>query len=209
MKKIVLVDDHPVVRKGVKTLIEEESRYRVVGEAGTGAEAVNMILGLKPHAALIDLTLPDRSGFDVVAEVKKRSPETRVIILSMHADESHVNEAVRVGADGYVVKDAMEHEIANALAAVLSGDRYFSAMLRTRKSAGPAECDGIQALTAREREVLCLLAEGLQNKEVAVKLGVSLRTAETHRARIMKKLKTSSIARLVKLAIRNNMVRVS
>jgi DNA-binding NarL/FixJ family response regulator len=210
--KTVLVDDHPLVRKGLKALLEEKHQHRVVGEAGSGAEAIGLIADLRPQLAIIDIKLPDMSGFQVAVVSKQRSPETRIIMLSMHADEFHVEEAFRSGADGYVVKNAMEHEIIDAIRTVLAGGRYVSKMLSreaTDASMDPASVRGndpYQTLTKREREIFCLIAHGHQNKQIADKLIISQRTVETHRAKIMRKLKLNSSTELIHLAVRRNII---
>ncbi|OGW35481.1 MAG: hypothetical protein A2X58_02820 [Nitrospirae bacterium GWC2_56_14] len=209
---IVLVDDHPVVRKGLKVLLEENEQYRIVGEAGSGAEAVHLIRSLHPEVAVIDIKLPDMNGFQVAAAAKASSPGTRIIMLSMHADEFHVQEALRSGANGYVVKNAMEHEIIDAIITVTSGGRYVSGMLN-----GPSpdaqiareasfRDKSLQTLTRREHQIFCLIAQGFQNKQIAGKLFISQRTVETHRANIMRKLKLGSPVELIHLAVRNKII---
>jgi DNA-binding NarL/FixJ family response regulator len=210
---LVLVDDHPVVRKGLKALLEENDLYRVVGEAGSGAEAVSLIRNLSPEVAIVDIKLPDINGFQVAAAAKAQAPGTRIIMLSMHADEFHVREALRSGADGYVVKNAMEHEIIDAITAVTTGSRYVSRMLSGASSGGPSpeaaavrRDDRSQKLTRREHEIFCLIAQGWQNKQIAEKLFISPRTVETHRAKIMRKLRLGSHAELIHLAVRMKII---
>jgi two-component system response regulator NreC len=207
--RLVLVDDHPVVRKGLKVLLEERFMCEVAGEAGTGAEAVDLIARVRPEVAILDVKLPDMSGFQVAFAVKQRSPETRIIMLSMHADEFHVEEALRSGADGYVVKDALENEIIDAVRAVTAGKRYLSKMLDRSADSSAGSVDPLRPLTRREREVFRLIAQGLQNKQIADKLFISLRTVETHRAKIMHKLGLRTPAELIHLAIRRNIISVT
>lgn len=211
---LVLVDDHPVVRKGLKVLLEESGQYRVVGEAGSGADAINLINALRPQVVVVDIKLPDMNGFQVVAAVRGQSPGTRIIMLSMHADEFHVKEAMRCGADGYVVKNAMEHEIIDAISAVTAGMRYVSRMLsdsitgpRSRKAEGSGE-DPYQRLTRREQQIFCLIAEGWQNRQIAEKLFISQRTVETHRAKIMRKLNLRTPAELIHFAVRKKIINI-
>ena len=210
--KIVLIDDHPVVRRGLKALLEGNRQYRVVGEASNGAEAIALIRDRKPQVAVLDIKLPDMSGFQVASETKQQSPETRIIMLSMHADEFHVDEAFRSGADGYVVKDAMEQEIVDAIRAVTAGERYVSGILARSTSCdpdGPGQAgkkDPYHTLTSREREILCLIAQGNQNKEIAERLYISLRTVETHRANIMRKLELRTHAELILFAVRKKLI---
>ena len=210
--KMVIIDDHPVVRRGLKALLEENRRYRVVGEASSGAEAIALIRDHRPEIAILDVRLPDMSGFQVASAAKKQSPETRIIMLSMHADEFHVEEAFRSGADGYVVKDAMEQEIVDAIHAVTAGKRYISGILgraTTSELAGPPPAgkkDPYYTLTNREREILSLIAQGNQNKEIAERLFISLRTVETHRANIMRKLALRTPTELILFAVRKNLI---
>lgn len=213
--KIVLVDDHPLLRKGLKILLEEKYPDSVAGEAGTGAEAISLISSLQPRVAVIDIKLPDISGFEVAAAAAKQSPETRIIMLSMHADEYHVDEAIRSGALGYVVKNAMEHELLDAVEAVAAGNRYFSRLLnrpasgRSEAAQAPAHSDPYHTLTKREKEILCLIAQGRQNKQIAEALFISPRTVETHRARIMQKLNLQSATELVHFAVRRSIITLS
>ena len=208
--RLVLVDDHPLVRKGLKALLEESEQYRVVGEAGNGADGVDLIAQLQPEVAVVDIKLPDMNGFQVAAAAKAKSPATRIIMLSMHADEFHVNEALRCGADGYVVKNAMEHEIIEAIITVTGGGRYVSSILMTGSSQdAPTTADSddpYQRLTRREQEIFCLIAQAWQNKQIAEKLFISQRTVETHRARIMRKLALRSHAELIHLAVRKKII---
>jgi DNA-binding NarL/FixJ family response regulator len=208
--RLVLVDDHPLVRKGLKALLEESDQYRVVGEAGTGADGVDLIGRLRPEVAVVDIKLPDMNGFQVAAAARAKSPATRIVMLSMHADEFHVNEALRCGADGYVVKNAMEHEIIEAITTVTGGGRYISSILMTSPSSDAPKTAGsddpYQRLTRREQEIFCLIAQAWQNKQIAEKLFISQRTVETHRARIMRKLELRSHAELIHLAVRKKII---
>jgi len=210
--KIVLVDDHPLVRKGLKILLEEKYPSCIAGEAGSGTEAIRLISDLQPRIAVIDIRLPDISGFEVATAVKQKSPGTRIIMLSMHADEYHVDEAFRSGADGYVVKNAMEHEILDAVGAVNAGDRYLSGLL-DRSASGfstgkqtPSKYDLYDTLTKREKEILRLIAQGSQNKQIAETLFISPRTVETHRASIMQKLNFQTATELVHFAVRRDII---
>lgn len=210
--RIVLVDDHPVVRKGLKALLEEQPAFHVVGEAGDGAGAVDLIRKLEPDVAILDLKLPDMSGLQATAEAKRHAPETRVIILSMHANDFYVEEAFRKGADGYVVKDALEREIIDAITLVAAGGRYLSEMLATSLVAsrierfkGAANCH-FHALTNREREIFCLIAQGHINRDIAAQLTISVRTVETHRANIMRKLNIHTPSELIRYAVSNKII---
>ena len=210
--RVVLVDDHPVVRKGLKALLEDEHAIHVVGEASQGSEAVDIITKLKPDVAILDLKLPDMNGLQATAEVKRHSPTTHVIILSMHANDFYVDEAFRKGADGYVVKDALEREIIEAIAVVAAGGRYLSEMLSSSLVASRIERlkgmhhDHFHTLTNREREIFCLIAQGYFNKDIATQLDISVRTVETHRANIMRKLSLHTPSELIHYAVSRKLV---
>ena len=191
---IVLVDDHRVVREGLRVLLEAERDFRVVGDAGDGLKAIQLVESLKPDVLLLDLMMPGMNGQEVARKVRKSSPQTHVIVLSMHSSEPYVMEALRNGAAGYVLKDASSADLVHAVREVLAGRRYLSPPLSERaidayqekaKSAGLERYD---MLTIRERETLQLVAEGHTNNEIASRLGIGPRTAETHRTNLMRKL---------------------
>ncbi len=201
---LVLVDGHPVVRKGLKALLEEREKFRVVGEAGSGEQAVALIKDLNPDLAIVDIGLPDMNGFQVAAAAKAQAPSTRIIMLS---DEFPLGEAVRSGADGYVDKNTIEQEIFDAITEVMKGGRYMSNLPAAAPETASACPDpSYQRLTKREQEIFCLIAEGRQNKQIADKLFISRRTVETHRARIMRKLKLGSHAELIHFAVRKRII---
>jgi DNA-binding NarL/FixJ family response regulator len=207
--RIVLVDDHPIVRKGLRSLLTAEHGYDVIAEAGTGADAVRLLCELKPDAGIVDLKLPDMSGIEVAAAAKKGSPETRIIMLSMHASGYYIEQAFQAGADGYVVKDVLEQEIIEALQSVKAGKRYLGTVPDSLNSSAPLPADRLigdpfTQLTSREKEVFQCIVEGKQNKEIAQRLDIGVRTVETHRENIMKKFGVHSAAELIHYTYKNN-----
>jgi DNA-binding NarL/FixJ family response regulator len=209
---IMLADDHPVVRLGLKTLLEQERDFNIVGETFDGIETVRSVQRLDPDVLVLDLMMPGMNGMYVMSEVKKSSPRTRIIILTMHAGEPYVREAFQRGADGYVLKDSIAGEIVQAIRTVKSGGRYLGelltdgeAVLYTQQKCGDTH-GRYDSLTKREREILYLLAKGMKNKEIAVNLGISTRTAECHRAHIMRKLNLRNPVDLAHFALQNNIV---
>lgn len=205
---IVLADDHPIVRQGLRTLLNTEPDLSVVGEASTGNEAVELVEKLKPALLIVDLKMPGLDGLEVTRQISQRVPETRILILSMHANEAYVTEGLKCGAAGYVLKDADISNLIQAVRDVAAGGRYLSAPLSElivaaylRKSQD-GSLDPYETLTARERQVLRLAAEGCTNADIATRLSISIRTAETHRAHLMRKLGLKSYTDLVQYALR-------
>jgi DNA-binding NarL/FixJ family response regulator len=209
---VLLVDDHAVVRQGLRTLLEAEGQFQVVGETGDGLEAVSLAERLRPNILLVDLMLPGISGLEVVRRVARTSPHTRGVILSMHAGDAYVQEALRSGAYGYVLKDAGAEELFAALREVAAGRRYLTPMLSERLLAADGDKahdggdDPYERLSPREREVLHLAAEGHNNVDIGARLGISPRTVETHRTNLMRKLVLRTYTDLVKFAIRRGIV---
>ena len=211
MTTIVVADDHFVVRVGLQTLLSGEPGYRVVGEAIDGRAAVESVRELRPDVLILDLMMPALNGMEVIEEVKRIAPKTRVIVLSMHANESYVSEALHKGADGYVVKDSLASELFDAIHAVMTGRRYLSGRfsLQPREKPLPQTGRGTAAkasLTVREQEVLLQIAQGRANKEIATRLSISIRTVETHRSKIMRKLGIKSHAGLIHYATKQNVL---
>ena len=205
--QILLADDHLVIREGLKALLERGG-LKVVGEASDGREAVRMATQLKPDVAVLDISMPGLNGLDACRELLNSSPKTRSIVLTMHKEEQYVTDALRAGAKGYVLKTQAGTELLQAINEVCRGGVYLSpGVSRTvvdaylTKSELPPD-----PLTARERQVLQLIGEGKTTKEVAVVLGVSTKTAETHRTRLMQKLDIHETAGLVRYAIRRGLV---
>jgi DNA-binding NarL/FixJ family response regulator len=212
MISVVLADDHPVVRRGLRVLLEAEPDIQVAGEAGDGLETLKAVETLQPHILILDLMMPGVGGLEVTRQVAQRSPTTRVIVLSMYASEAYVLEALRNGAKGYVVKDALAGELVRAVREVVAGHRYLGSPLSERaitaylertKSIGE---DPLAELTTRERETLHLAAEGRSCVEIAACLGISPRTAETHRAHLMQKLGLRNQTEVVRFAIRHGIL---
>lgn len=209
---LVLADDHQVVRQALRTLLETELGFLVVGDTSDGLRVVDLVSRLEPDVLVVDLMMPGLGGMEITRQVSRRRGRTRVLILSMHMNEAHVLEALRSGAHGYVRKDATATDLIRAIRQVAAGQPYLSppysdeAIEAYRRRAAEAEHDPYDRLTTREREVLHLAAEGLGNVEVGRRLGISPRTAETHRARIMQKLGLKRFADLVRFAIRRGLV---
>jgi two-component system response regulator NreC len=207
--RILIVDDHAVVRSGLRLLLEAEDDLEPVGEAGTAREAVFQARALKPDVVLMDVVMPDQSGLDVVPTLLRERPETKVLVLSMQDDPQYVRQAFAAGASGYVLKEAADVEVVAAIREVARGGRYVHPELGARLvSAETAELRRVEEdpLSDREREVLRLLALGHTNQEIASLLYISVRTAETHRAHIMQKLHLSTRAELVRHALTQGML---
>ena len=213
--KVLVVDDHSVVREGLRRVLEEGSGgdLRVVAEAANGAEAVERAIREKPDVVLLDLTMPGPggSGLAVVRTLRDRAPDARVLILSVHDDREYVLESVRAGAHGYLRKDSSPAEIRQAIHAVCAGDSFFSPPVARHLAA--AVQDGSQrpagslaALTARERDVLVGVASGRTNRETAAALGISVRTVETHRDSLMRKLGIHTVAELTRFALEHRLI---
>jgi DNA-binding NarL/FixJ family response regulator len=211
MTRVLLVEDHAVVRQGLRALLEAEASLVIAGETGDGLEAVRLAAALQPDVAIVDLMLPGLNGVEVVRQVVQRSPRTRVIVLSMHANEAYVLAALQAGALAYVVKKSSAAELLNAIASVLAGRRYLSpplseAAIDAYVARAQAVPDLYAALTTREREVLQLMAEGLTSPEIAARLVISHRTVEMHRSRVMRKLGLESRTDLVRFAIKRGLL---
>lgn len=211
---VVLADDHQVVRQGLKALLEAEPDLKVVGEAGDGLQAIQGVELLSPRVLVLDLMMPGLNGLDVVRQLKKRSPHTQVVILSMYANEAYVLEALSNGALAYVLKDSSSADLVHAVREAAAGRRYLSPPLSDRaievyqEKARAATLDRYETLTARERAVLHLAAEGHTNAEVATRLGISARTAEAHRSNLMHKLDLHTQAELIRYALRRGIVQM-
>lgn len=212
MTTIVLADDHPVVRQGLRALLETEPDFRVVGEAGDGLEATRLVERLQPNMLVLDLMLPGLSGLEVTRLVRQQSPQTHVVILSMHADESYVLEALKNGAIGYVLKDSSAADLVHAVREGAAGRRYLSPPLSERaieryiQKGEAATQDIYETLTTREREVLHLAAEGHKIAAIAARLFISPRTVETHHANLMRKLGLRTQTDLIRYALRRGIL---
>jgi DNA-binding NarL/FixJ family response regulator len=211
MNTVILADDHDVVRRGIRSILEADGNYKVVTEVADGLSAVQAVEKLKPTLLFLDLSMPRLHGLEALRQVRTASPNTKVLVLSMHNDEPYVIEALRAGAMAYILKGSESTEIARAIAEVAAGRRYLSAPLSERAIAAltsrtPDQSDPLNALTPREREVLALAAEGMSMTEMAEKLFISPRTAETHRTNLMQKLGLQSQTDLVRFAIRRGLI---
>jgi two-component system response regulator NreC len=204
MIRAVVVDDHAVVRTGIKLLLDREDDIEVVGEAGNAKDAIFRARALKPDVILLDVVMPGQSGIEVLPTLLKEAPEARILVLSMQDDPSYVREAFAAGASGYVLKEAADEEVVGAVREIANGGQYVHPALGARMVAAEAEAHAAadaDPLSDREREVLRLLALGHTNQEIAKMLYISVRTAETHRAHIMQKLRLASRAELVRYAL--------
>ncbi len=212
MTTIVLADDHHVVRQGLRSLLEAEPDFSVVGEAGDGLEATQLVERLQPDVLVLDLMMPSLNGLEVTRQVSQRSPQTHVVILSMHPNEAYVLEALRAGAAAYVLKESTSAELVRAVREAVAGRRYLSPPLSERaieaymQKAESAALDPYETLTAREREVLHLVAEGHTNAEIADRLFISRRTVETHRANMMRKLGLRTQTDLISYVLRRGIL---
>ena len=205
--KVLVVDDHPVVRKGLQSCLARQDRLRIVGEASDGDEALGKTRELDPDIVLMDIDLPRMNGLAVTELLRKEQPRVKVLVLSVHTNKEFIFRIIQAGAHGYISKGAPPDELVRAIESVCDGEAFFSpeiarAALNQFVSNGGKQEPFVQ-LTTREREVLALIAEGRSNKEVASRLGIGVRTIETHRERIMRKLKIHTIAGLTRFAILN------
>ncbi len=211
--RVLLADDHGVVRKGLRFLLESEPDLEVVGEAADGSEAVRLAEELDPTVVIMDIAMPRLNGIDATAQIVRRRPETAVIILSMHSDEGYLVRTLAAGAKGYLLKDSAEEDVVRAIHAVTQGRPFFSpeiakALLEDymRRLDQSGLTDSYDLLSDREKEVLHLLAEGKTNKEVATILALSTYTVETHRTHVMQKLNLHNTAELVLYAVRKKII---
>jgi two-component system, NarL family, response regulator NreC len=211
---ILIADDHAVVRLGLRLLLEAESDFAVVGEVADGLEALLQVERLRPDVLILDLVMPGLHGVEVIRQVRKRAPKTRVVVLSMHANEAYVVEALRKGASAYVLKGSAGGEVLDAVRAALNGKQFLSPPLSGRainaymEKAKISAVDIYDTLTRREREVLQLGAQGRTNAEIAQRLRVSRRTVEAHRGKAFQKLGLRNQTDLVRYALRRGIVRI-
>ena len=210
--RVLVADDHAIVRTGIRHVLESEPGFAVVAEAATGAEALELAGSLHPDVAVLDISMPGESGLRVAAELRQRSPDTRVLILSMHDNTEYVLESLRAGAHGYLLKDSAATELRGAIRAVRRGESYFSPAIAgklsavVRGDAAASAAGALAQLTARERQVLVGVAQGHTNREIAQQLGISHRTVESHRESLMKKLGVRTVAGLTRLALEAGLV---
>ena len=213
--RVLLADDHGLLRKGVRSVLSQDPEIAIVGEADDGAQAVTLARELSPHVVIIDIAMPQLNGLDAAAQIVRRSPRIGVIVLSMYSDEEYLVRAVAAGVRGYLLKDSAEPDLVRAVRAVAAGQTFVSPaianmlfddfVLRLQRNEAK---DSYDLLTEREKQVLQLLAEGKTNKDVATALGLGLSTVETHRTNLMQKLDLHNTAELVLYAVRKKILRV-
>ena len=208
--KVLVADDHPVVRKGLQSCLARQPRLKIVGEAADGDEALRKALELLPHVVLMDISMPGMNGLAVTEVLRKEAPDMKVLILSVHTNKDYIFRVIQAGAHGYVSKEAPPEELVRAIGSVYAGEPHFSediarAALSEFVSSG-GKREPFAQLTSREREVLVEIAEGKSNKEIADRLSIGVRTIETHRERIMRRLNIHSVAGLTKYAIANGLI---
>jgi two-component system, NarL family, response regulator NreC len=211
--RIVLADDHTLVRQGLRRILEEQPGWQVVAEASDGRSAVRQTIDLQPDVAILDIGMPELNGIEAARQIAKRAPAVRIVMLSMHADEVHITRTVEAGASGYLVKDSADVDLVKAVAAAAQGKAFFSPVAakvmlddyrRSLTKRGVA--DRYETLSEREREIFQLIAEGRSSKAIADVLGISPATVETHRTHILEKLDLHSIADVVLYAVRRGIV---
>lgn len=212
--RILIADDHTIMRSGLRLLLQREPGFTVVAEAGDGRTAADLVEQHSPDVALLDIAMPNLNGIEAAARIVASRPRTAVIILSMHSDETYVLRALKVGARGYLLKDSAESDLIAAVRTVMAGRTFFSPAIgnmlvedyiRSIRERGVE--DSYELLTSRERELLQLVAEGKTTKEIASELGLSASTVDTHRGNIMRKLNVNSLAELVLYAMRKGIIR--
>lgn len=214
--RVVIADDHGVVRQGIRGVLEGVEGLEVVGEAADGDEALQMVTEMHPEVVILDVNMPGKTGLEVTRDLREGGHPARVLILSMHDDPEYVLQAVRSGADGYVLKDAPPSELREAVVAVHEGREYFTARVTQQLSVGLRQeieeeqlKARLESLTPRETEVLLHVAEGLTNREIGEKLEISPRTVETHRERVMDKLRIRTVAGLTRFVVENGLDRAT
>jgi DNA-binding NarL/FixJ family response regulator len=211
--RILIADDHTIVRQGIRKILEDQPDWEVVAEAGDGREAVRQALELKPDIAVLDIGMPLLNGIEATSQIVRRAPHVKVVILSMHRDEAYITRALQAGAKGYLLKDSADEDLIRALTVVNQGKSFFSPAVTkvmlddyVRHLAERGVVDRYDSLSEREREIFQLVAEGRSNKEIADLLFVSPNTVETHRAHIMEKLDVHSAVELVLYAVRKGLI---
>jgi DNA-binding NarL/FixJ family response regulator len=213
--RVLVADDHEVVRKGLRSIVEEQPGWELAGEASDGREAVDKARALRPDVAVVDVSMPGLNGLEATRQMLRHDAETKVLILTMHESDPLIREVLDAGARGYLLKSDASRDLVTAIEAIRRNKTYFTARvaqivldgyLDKKQRSTPATDSPASRLTPRQREIVQLLAEGKSSKEVAVALGLSVKTAETHRANIMRRLECHSVSELVRYAIRNNII---
>ena len=214
--KIILVDDHQMFRDGVKAVLHDEENISVIGEVGRGGELFEMLNSLTPDLVITDISMPDISGIEITKYLTENYPSVRVLILSMHKNEEFITKSISAGASGYLPKDTSMKELLEAIEVISDGGNYFNRDISDtllssiiRKSKSQAKEAKPSKLTAREKEIITLVVEGLTNKEIAEKLFISIRTVDSHKNNIMQKLNLRSTVEMVKYAIKNNLAELN
>jgi two-component system response regulator NreC len=213
MIRVILADDHSVMRRGLRLILEQQEGFEVLGEARDGREAVDLAEALHPDVAVLDITMPNLNGIEAARQITGKQPEVAVVVLSMHADESYVLRALKAGARGYLLKESPEGDFLSAIRSVSEGKAFFSPAVSrllvedyVRQLQDRDIEDSYELLTPREREILQLIAEGKSNKDMANQLNLSLYTVETHRSNILEKLNLHSVPELILYAVRKGIV---
>lgn len=212
MTTIVLADDHHVVRQGLRALLAGQEGFHIVGEAADGLEAAQLVERLRPDVLVVDLMMPGLDGLEVIRQVRRRSPQTRIVVLSMYDNEAYVVEALRAGVSAYVLKKSTADELVHAIGQAVAGHRYLSPPLNERaieaykQKTRETTQDPYETLTDREREVLHLAAEGLSSAAIAARLSISARTVEMHRTNLMRKLGLRTQSDLIRYALRRGIL---
>ena len=216
-KTILIIDDHPLFREGLKAIIERDNRFEVIGEAGNGREGLRLAKELKPDLALVDMSLPDQSGIQLTRELKNASLKTRIMIITMHSKVDYIVKAFRAGATGYVVKESASERLLQGMDTVLKGEYFMDSsvshkvvkkLMQFPEKGAKITDASYDTLTPREQEIMVLLAEGLSSKEIADKLFISPKTVDNHRSNIFRKLNLHSVIELIRYAARLGIIDV-
>jgi DNA-binding NarL/FixJ family response regulator len=212
-RRILIVEDHTLLRAGLKALLSQDPHIEIIGEAGNGRDAIALVGSLSPHLVLMDLTMPRTNGIEGIAEIKRRFPNVRILVLTLHKADEYIHESLRAGADGYILKDATHDELRVAIRSVLNGKTYLSPDISNKVITGylggsksPGIASAWDKVTHRERQVLKLVAEGHPNKNIADYLCLSIKTVEKHRSNLMKKLDLHNASMLTAFAIEKGLV---
>jgi DNA-binding NarL/FixJ family response regulator len=207
--RLVLADDHPMIRAGFKTLLAQSDDFEVAGEAGNGQELIKVVSAVKPDVTLVDLNMPGMNGLEAMEKLHSSFPNIKFIVLTMHEEREYVQKALKAGADGYLLKNIERGELENAIRTVFKGGKYFSAEITAVLAESVARPSGAEGgeITPREKEVLVLVAAGHSTKQIADQLGISIRTVETHRINMLKKMEVSNSAELIKKAFETGILK--
>jgi len=214
-KRIIIIDDHPLFREGIKAIIQSDSRYEVVGEAGTASQGLKMATKLKVDLAVVDISLPDLSGFDLIQSIIKFSGDIRIVVVSMHSKIDYIVKAFQAGALGYLTKESASDRLMQGIEHTLNGEYFMDSSVSQQvikklaclpENKSVAVADGYEALTPREQEIMVLVANGMSSQKIADKLYISPKTVENHRSRIMRKLDVSNVIDLARYAARIGLV---